>query len=136
MFIIKYREGYKYVLAEDYTDLVKVYPETDLDLNGWVTLSTKGDLFIKAGYAWDGPSGPAIDTKSFMRGALVHDALFQLMREGKLDIKWFDAANHELWSICMEDGMHWLRAWWVFHGVSLFGKQFAKPQTPEILSAP
>ena len=35
--------------------------------------------------AGDGPSGPAIDTKNFMRASLVHDALYQLMRLGTLD---------------------------------------------------
>jgi len=37
-----------------------------------------GSLCIREGYSWDGPSGPAIDTVDFMRGSLVHDALYQL----------------------------------------------------------
>jgi hypothetical protein len=37
------------------------------------------------GYAWNGPSGPTLDTRNFMRGSLVHDALYQLMREGRMD---------------------------------------------------
>jgi len=43
-----------------------------------------GGLLIKAGYSWDGPSGSAIDTKNFMQGSLVHDALYQLLRENIL----------------------------------------------------
>ena len=62
------------------------------------------------GYGRDGPSGPTLDTRDFIRGSLVHDALYQLMREGLLD--------H---SIHREDGMTALRAWWVYQGVRLFG---------------
>ena len=67
---ISYRSGYKYQLTEGYSVDVDVKPDQDID-SEYIRLSTIGLLTIKTGYAWDGPSGPTIDTPSFMRGALV-----------------------------------------------------------------
>lgn len=79
-------------------------------------------LHIERGYAWDGPSGPTIRTKTFERGALVHDALYQLMREGHLSAsRYRDKADRELVSVCKEDGMSRFRAWWVYQGVKFGG---------------
>lgn len=39
-----------------------------------------GNLTINIGYAWDGASGPVIDTKNTLIASLVHDALYQAMR--------------------------------------------------------
>ena len=37
-------------------------------------------VHIAAGFRWDGASGPTVDTASAERGALVHDALYHLLR--------------------------------------------------------
>jgi len=67
------------------------------------------------GYAPDGPSGPTLDTANFMRGSLVHDTLYQLMREGLLNHNLpREAADRILQSLYREDGMLALRAWWVY----------------------
>ena len=84
-----------------------------------------GDLCIKKGYAWDGPSGPTIDTKNFMRGSLVHDALYQLLRENELPPTCRKFADLLLKDICRKDGMSWIRAQWVYLGVKLMGKKAA-----------
>ena len=117
--MIKYKKGYKYQLAEQYEVQVNIFPLEDI----WsfhIQLSTHGLLRITRGYAWDGPSGPTIDTKNFMRGSLVHDAIYQLLREGLLDQKYRTQADLELYRICREDGMSKLRAWWVFKAVNSF----------------
>ena len=44
-------------------------------------LSKTGFLEIEPNYAWDGTSGPVKDTSANMFASLVHDALYQLMRE-------------------------------------------------------
>ena len=77
---IFYSKGYKYQLKREYSLLTRICPDDDIQTL-FVTLSKNGFLRIKTGYAWDGASGPAIDTRNFMRGSLVHDALYQLMRE-------------------------------------------------------
>ena len=71
MKIIKYKDGYKYQLAETYSVWVAIVPATAIRHN-FISLSPLGFLSIRKGYAWDGPSGPTIDTKNFMRGSLVH----------------------------------------------------------------
>ena len=68
--MIKYREGYKYQLVEDYTVKTSITPKQDVAKDEWIQLKMDGTLTIKDGYAWDGPSGPTIDTKNFMRGVV------------------------------------------------------------------
>jgi hypothetical protein len=135
--VIKYRGGYKYQLAESYSVMTAI---RDLDAakidHGFISLTPSGVLTIKKGYAWDGPSGPTIDTKNFMRGSLIHDALYQLMRERLLDVGWRETADNELRRICREDGMSWVRAWWVYKGVRLGGEGSAEWQDAVILTAP
>ena len=92
--------------------------------NDWIEFDKYGMLTIRAGYAWDGPSGPAIATRSFMRGSLVHDALYQLIRESPGCIS-RELADQELRRICIEDGMFRVRAWWVYRAVRIGGKRAA-----------
>ena len=81
---IAYKDGYRYQLQEGYSLEISIRP-TEAVGNDYIALDPQGALRIAKGYAWDGPSGPTLDTRNFMRGSLVHDALYQLMREGLLD---------------------------------------------------
>jgi hypothetical protein len=70
---------------------------------GWVHLSDTGKLTIQRGYCWDGASGPTFDTASTMRASLIHDALYQLMRERKLTLDWRPLADECLRRIMVAD---------------------------------
>jgi hypothetical protein len=137
---ISYRKlrKYKYQLLEEFTIQTNI-KDQDINLK-FLSLSPDGLLTIHKGYAWDGPSGPTIDTKDFMRGSLIHDALYQLMRLSALDYEVHrKRADEILKEICLVDGMCALRAWYVYQGVRLFAETNARPrQEPEvqILSAP
>ncbi len=124
---IAYGAGYKYQLKQSYSIQIEIKPKAAVGTE-YLSLTLDGLLTVKKGYAWDGPSGPAIDTLNFMRGSLVHDALYQLMRERFLD---HDAcrepADRLLQGICKEDGMSTIRAWGVYHGVRLGGGPAADP---------
>jgi len=135
---VSYKQGYKYQLAEDYVVNVSPILPDDPVNTGYICLNLLGQLTIRKGYAWDGPSGPTVDTLNFMRGSLVHDALYQLMRGGHLDHQTQrDLADRLLRHMCREDGMWWLRAWWVYKGVSLGGSSAASPKSAkEIIVAP
>ena len=134
--MIRYREGYKYQLAEDYAVDVGIRPEKIMR-SAFLALSPAGILTIRKGYAWDGPSGPAIDTKNFMRGSLVHDALYQMIRQRKIALDYRKAADKLLQAICLEDGMSAIRAWWVYEGVRYGGGPAADPENDNpILEAP
>ena len=124
---IRYRRGYKYQLVNDYRVQTDIRPDYDVETE-FVQLDRAGALTIRHGYAWDGASGPTLDTANFMRGSLVHDALAGLMRDGYLERStWFTPVNRELRKICIEDGMWRIRAVWVFIGVEyLGGKSWAK----------
>ena len=130
---ISFKKGYKYQLAHNYEYKTKIRGQ--FIQNGYLTLDEKGILFINKGYAWDGPSGPTIDTLTFMRGALIHDALYQLIRSNKLPRVYRKEADLELFKICLEDGMNKFRAKYVYYAVRLFAG-FAVKKQKEIIVAP
>ena len=124
---IKYKSGYKYQLKDNYSVTIPVKPPADI-ITAYITLNTQGLLMLRDGYAWDGPSGPTIDTLTFMRGSLIHDALYQLMREGKLDRTVFrEPVDQLLRAICIEDGMWPFRAWYVYQAVRRFARDATDP---------
>lgn len=137
MRFIEYKEGYKYQLHETYRVEIGIQPDRDV-LTPFIDLNTAGELSIKKSYAWDGPSGPTIDSLNFMRGSLVHDALYQLMREKELDKDVHrETADRILQSMCREDGMTQLRAWWVYKSVRRFGDPAADPANKKpVITAP
>jgi len=130
---------YKYQLMSDYRYQTAIKVKKDVIINGFIILSSLGLLTISKGYAWDGPSGPTIDTKTFMKGSLVHDALYQLMRMKLLPISHKDYADRILQRICKDDGMCTFRAWYVYWGVRIFAKSATtKPQEgdTQLIEAP
>ena len=103
----------------------------------YIRLASDRMLTIGRGYAWDEPSGPTFDTKTFLRGSLVHDALYQLIRMGMPEKEWRQCADELLRTICREDGMSSIRAWWVYRAVRIFGASAANPKNAKkILTAP
>ncbi len=120
---------YKYQLRDDYSVPIDLAPSEPV-VHPFVRLERDGLLTLRAGYAWDGPSGPALDTRNFMRASLVHDALYQLMRLGLLDHGVHRAhADAILRALCLEDGMSAWRAGLAYHAVRLFGARHATPRT-------
>ena len=135
---ISYRAGYKYQLARDYALVVPpaLRPLVPIKTE-FIELAPDGRMLFRRAYAWDGPSGPAIDTKTFMRGSLVHDGVYQLIREMLLPPAAKEPGDRLLQSICLEDGMWAARAWWVYQGVRFGGGPAADPaNTKPILVAP
>ncbi len=133
---IKYSPGYKYRLREDYTVKIRILPLPPI-LTKWAVLLSNGMLTIFEGYAWDGPSGPTVDTPDFMRGSLVHDVLYEMMRAGLLSLDYRCQADDILREICLEDGMEPFYAKLVHEAVSAFAEGRALPSgEPPILVAP
>jgi hypothetical protein len=122
---IRYRSGFKYVLVDDY-EVLLVYTRPQRNIvTEYITLASCGRLWIRHGYAWDGPSGPTCDTRDSLRGSLVHDALYQLIREGLLEPDQRRNSDRELRDILIEDGMSATRSGYWFEGVEHFGKNAA-----------
>lgn len=122
--------SYKYRLVEAY-ELRLSFPLAEpCEVAGFVRLVPAGmgaRLEVCTGYAWDGPSGPTFDTRSFLRGSLVHDALYQLLRTGRLPSDpWRLRADVLLRDLCREDGMSWFRSAYVYAAVRVFGGRAAR----------
>ena len=133
---IYYKAGYKYQLSYDYNIHIPIFPKKVI-ITDFISLTINGYLTVRKDYAWDGPSGPTIDTKSFMRGSLVHDVLYQLIREGLLPKEYRERADELLGTICLEDGMLKIRAWWVYRSVRRLAGFAANPKNKkEIIQAP
>jgi len=134
---LKYKTGYKYQVYESFGVFI------DIKLNKAIIcqffeLYTNGFLHIKPGYAWDGASGPAIDTNSFMIPSLVHDVLYQMIREKMLPATMRAQADRILFKLCrtkiklcrekvFRPRMSLLRACYTWLVVRLFGKLALKP---------
>ena len=133
----RYRKGYKYQLASPFSIQTSMRPAKDIATE-FVCLSKEGKLWIKQGYAWDGPSGPVIDRPRNLRGSLVHDALYQLIRLRLLkSYLWKNYADYFFSVMCKEDGVPglWARAYYKILG--LFGSRATKPSSKKkIYSAP
>lgn len=129
-----YKQGYKYQVHDTFhyaTGIVGFL----IDIGPLLTLTHNGVITIRKGYAWDGASGPAIDTTTFMRGSLVHDALYQMIEEGLLPFSYRKRADDVLVEICKEDGMWAARRWWVKFAVNTFGARALETCNP-VLFAP
>lgn len=149
---IRYKAGYEYQLEEDCAHYVGIQPIAPGG-NRFVGMDAQGLLTIGAGYAWDGASGPAIDTKSIMRASLVHDALYQLIRMGVVSPDDRSIADWLLYDMLLADGLMladakpWLlrgparalarsRAVWVHAAVRAFGGAYMRAVKDKILTAP
>lgn len=143
---IRYKAGYKYQLIDDtYPVMLPVAPGDEIflynrntkvvEINNqndhvtvgpFISLWPSGKVRIHAGYAWDGPSGPAFDTPNFMVPSMVHDALYQLMRNKVLALDPYrEIADEMMYEMCKARGMCKARAWWCKKGVRKFGKAAA-----------
>ena len=117
--------SYKYQLVDDYVLNIDI-KEYTVDTE-YLKMNPDGQLTIKKGYAWDGASGPAVDTHTILRGALVHDSLYQLIRMQELPYTLKEKADLVFKNICTADGMIGFRAWYVHLAVKLFGGHGCRP---------
>lgn len=133
--MIKYKKGFKYQLIESASfDLAGKIP--DSSCGSYIEI-IEGVIFIRKGYAWDGPSGPAFDTKNFMIASLVHDALYQLMRSEKIPESCRSEADRLMKHFCIKYGMSRIRASYCTWGVKRFAKSAADPKNKrKVLCAP
>ena len=149
---IAFRDGYRYQLAEDYYVYVDIFHYQDIETE-FINLSKNGLLWIKKGYASDGPSGPTkiicdiLDLfgcipfigrfflwlkfkilNTIMRGAFGHDAGYELLRKGLLPPEARLPIDKELKKVCLKDGMSKIRAWYVYRGVRGLAGYAADPK--------
>ncbi|RUM42953.1 MAG: hypothetical protein DSY80_06400 [Desulfocapsa sp.] len=101
---IHYKSGYKHQLAVTYEIQTEIYPTEHAEIRDFILLRPDGLLTVLKNYAWDGATA-IIDTRYNLRASLVHDALYQLMREGVLSGEYREAADKLFRQLCVEDGV-------------------------------
>jgi len=117
---ILYRKNLGYQLMRDFAIKTNIKRIKKVK-HEFIDLNSEGLILIKSGYAWDGPSGPTLDTHTFMRGSLVHDAFYELIRLGFVDKKDRKKADKLLREMCITDGMTKFRAWYVYNSLRFAG---------------
>jgi hypothetical protein len=129
-----YKDGYKYQLTRDFHSILPIELEyVGVYEDHFIRVAAR-ELTVKRHYSTDGPSGPTIDTKNFMRGSVRHDVGYQLIRLGV-----YPESSRILWDKllrddCKADGMTSIRAQWVYMGVRFGGGKWVKPENekPEL----
>jgi hypothetical protein len=134
-----YREltSYKYQLVKKFRYQTGILG-FDIDLE-YIKLDSNGNLTVLKNYAWDGASGPTINTLNSMRASLVHDVLYQLLRMKELTQDQVIVSDKLFRKILIKDGMNSFRAWYWYKGLRLANGKAAKPGTqkpPEITCTP
>lgn len=126
---IKYLKDMKYCLSGDFEIYTPITHNTIYDT--WFYLYPDGMLKIKAGFCWDGPSGPTFDTKDSLKASLVHDVFCICMRDGRLNYKVYqNEINSFFKRMCIDDGMPEWRAHLWYLGVE-FGDAGNPKQGPD-----
>lgn len=138
---VVYRDvrGWKYLVDEGITYQTGIYLYSgSVEYKGdtLARLTAGGSLIVYPGYAWDGPSGPTIDTPDWMDASLVHDIFYQLMREELVPQIDGENAREKLrrksdklmHKMLLEAGMPRFRAWYSYWGVRLFAAWAASPR--------
>lgn len=127
---LTYREvdKYRFEILETQTYPTAGLPDIDTEY-----ISIKGgQMTIATRYAWDGATGwpkKIKHPKCLVRSSLVHDSLYQLMRQGYLNRKkWRKYADRMLQQISIEDGMKKSLAAIVYGIVRIAGKGATKPK--------
>ncbi len=126
---MEYRDEFKYQLYVRKTKdnpnrflkvQISIYP-TEWIHTHFIQLTPDGVLYLKHGYAWNG-ANVVPDTDSILRASLIHDALYQLIRNGYLGMEHREEADKIFRKICLEDGMWGWYAWTTYQAVRKGGK--------------
>lgn len=126
---IHYKAGYKYQFTRDYSCYTGIMLPHDI-VRDFYTLTADGWCHIKKGYAWDGPSGPTLDTKDSLRASAIHDCYCQAAKDRLIDYDTFSPQYHQVFKdICLEDEMCSPRAW-VWHHAVIIGRG-GDPEIPD-----
>ena len=124
---IEYTAGLDYQLHKRCETQTNIRPDVAIRLR-LCSLSNKGVLRIYGGFAWNGLSGGAFDTRNSMPGSAAHDALYMMLRSGKLDAKWREEVDNEMRRILREDGVWRFRRWYLWKAVRRWASFAAAPE--------
>lgn len=136
---MKVKKGYKWQIPENHIQVLSDrWKDVGVIRRDWYEIDGPGRrLVLFKGYAFNGASGIPDDRK-VVRGAGVHDALYQEMRLGGLDHNVYrNPADLELKDICINAGMWKARAYTIYLGVRVLANFAIDPsQESPMLEVP
>ena len=100
-------------------DSINIYHTDYLKLEG-------NTLTIFSGYAWDGASKVLFQTNNLACPSLIHDALYQLLREKVIEQKYRKKIDKTFYKHCRGEGVNIFRARIMYRLVRIFGGFFSK----------
>ena len=121
----KYKHKYKFKVEENFSiELPFKIPDFE---HQYASLKD-GILSVKRGYAWDGASGPIINTQDTLVASLVHDVLYQAMRLNLIKSSEENKriADKNFFEILKMHGVNSIRRKVWYFAVRLFGKKSTK----------
>lgn len=122
---LKYKSGYRYKLEEMYLQTLP-FDVFDASVRGWVVI-VDHRLAVSNGYAWDGAStGLPWTPKKWLRPSLVHDALYQLIRESQLPMTFRRDADDVFYRLLRENRVNIVLATVAYWAVRICGNYFLR----------
>jgi hypothetical protein len=120
-------QPYKHQLDHDEVFQTAFRPKVAIHTR-YISMTTGGLMTIRMGYAWDGASGPVFDTKKNHHAGLCHDAIYQLMRMGMLDMEMWRDADKEFTKLCSIYGTGRIVVAMYSAGLRLANGKYANPK--------
>jgi hypothetical protein len=131
--MIQYLNGYKFKLYKDYT-----IQTTIIGINVSSTefnLRSSGELTIYKNFAWNGATN-WIDTNETIRATLVHDVLYQLIRDNYIPREQRILCDKLFYRILIEDKCNKIIAKLMYFAVKKFGYKFVRENRYKVYYAP
>lgn len=129
---MRYKSGYRYVTTSEEVELLGVWASPIACRPMCIDESSR--LRIMPGYAWDGASFlPFLwfgTPSAWLTPSLVHDALYQLIREGLLAREHRAAVDGLFRDLLIERGVWRVVAWAAYYAVRVFGNFAVRKTNP------
>lgn len=110
--------GWVYTLRTNYSENFPALRGIFYNPNEYVCVFPTGDISIRFGYSWDGATC-TLNTKDLIEPSLIHDALYQCLREGA-DKSLKKIADLVFYDALLRNGVNKFVAWVMYQAVSNF----------------
>jgi hypothetical protein len=127
-----YKSGYRYITQCAYVaDLPATFNK---DINSRFAAISAQQLIIMSMYAWDGASFILFQwcgtPARWLVPSLIHDALYQLVREGLIGREHREAIDRVFYAMLRERGVSWLVATGAYYAVRIGGNFAVRKTNP------
>jgi hypothetical protein len=132
---IAYTHADKFVLGKDAIFKLSFAPQYTVDTS-YARFTPDGVLIVKRGFLWSA-NFPAMNTENTRPASLVHDALYELIKDGHLPRKPFkNLADMVMRDVLLECGILDARAWAWYMAVQIGGDNALNAPRPALMYSP